>query len=297
MYVSLRWAWPTSKRLGFNLKLRAKFLAAAIRHPSLVQEIKAADPTSAFGVLTEEWPDTVGCLLWPYQCASWDPDERFSRIRRHLDVLERFPGLKLGPEEKLVLLDLSRISDDVYVIIDRAKWLAREGHLTLSLFKGDFRAFTISFSLSSGADLELFIGGIQGRQGEQMLSLYRDLTKDFHGMRPRDLMLEVLRIFANAIGVKHIYAVADAFKVSRHKYFGERGAPGLFYDDIWEERGGTRIDECRFELPLDGNRRDLEEIAAKKRSMYRKRYEMLDNLAASIPTDLSTAQRKHFDAK
>lgn len=297
MYMSLRWALPTSKRLNFNPKLRARFIVEALRHPSLVRALEAADPSSPLGLLTREWPETAGCLLWPYQCASWDADERFSRIQKHLDVLERFPGLKLRPEDKLVLLDLSGISPDVRIIIDRAQWLAREGHLTLSLFKGDFRAFTVSFSLSGSADLELFIGGIQGRNGEEILSLYRDLTKDFHGIRPRDFMLEILRMFARSLSVTHIYAVADAFKISRHKYFGERGAPGLFYDEIWEERGGTRIDETRFELPCDSPRRDLEEIPSKKRSMYRKRYEMLDQIESAIPVDLSTAERTHFDAK
>lgn len=297
MYESLRWAWPTSKRLDLNPKLRAKFLVAALRHPAVVRELEAADPSSPLGFLTKEWPDTAGCLLWPYQCSSWDANERFSRIQQHLQVLERFPGLKLRPDEKLVLLDLGHISPEVRVIIDRAKWLAREGHLTISLFKDNFRAFTISFSLSGSAELNLFIGGIQGRNGEQILSLYRDLTKDFHGMRPRDFMLEVLRLFARSIGVEHIFAVADAFKISRHKYFGERGAPGLFYDEIWEDRGGKRIDETHFELPVDGSRRALEDIPAKKRSMYRKRYEMLDEIEKALPADLLTAERRQFDAQ
>jgi uncharacterized protein VirK/YbjX len=249
------------------------------------------------GTLLCEWPDTVGYLLWPYQCAAWDAETRIARIRSHLEVVNNIPGLKLEPEDKLVLLDLGEISPDVSLLIDRAKWLSREGHLTLSLFKGSFRAFTVSFSLFNLEDLEVFIGGIQGRNGDDILSLYRELTKDFHGMRPRDFMLELLRLFAIKIGAKHIHAVADAQKISRHEYFGARGAPGLYYDEIWAERGGTKIGETHFELPLGGTRRDLEEIAAKKRSMYRKRYEMLDHLESSIPGDLTTAERRRFDAK
>lgn len=249
------------------------------------------------GELLREWPDTVGYLLWPYQCAAWDAQTRLARIQGHLEVLEQIPGLKLNPEDKLLLLDLDSISPDVCLIIDRAKWLSREGHLTLSLFKGDFRAFTVSFSLFNLPELEVFIGGIQGRNDEGILSIYRELTKDFHGMRPRDFVIEVLRLFAASIGAKHVYAVADAHKISRHPYFGENGARGLFYDEIWDDRGGTRVAETHFELPVAAMRRDLEEIAAKKRSMYRRRYEMLDEFAVSLPRDLAAVERRRFDAK
>ena len=222
---------------------------------------------------------------------------RLARIDGHLRALDAHPGLKLGPDDKLVLADLDWVSPGVALIIDRAKWLSREGQLTLSLFKGEFRAFTISFSLYEEPELAIFIGGIQGRQTDDVLALYRDLTKDFHGMRPRDFMLDAMRLLAAKLGARHIYAVADAQKVSRHRFFRERGAPGLFYDDIWEERGGVKVADTHFELPLTPTRRDLEEIPSKKRSMYRRRYEMLDKIAADMPGDFAAAERRRFDAK
>jgi uncharacterized protein VirK/YbjX len=219
------------------------------------------------------------------------------RMISHIEALSGIPGLRLLPDEKLLLLDLSPTSPKVSVIMDRPAWLAREGLLTLSLFKDDFRAFTVSFSLLSEPDLSLFIGGIQGRNDEEILSLYRDLTKDFHGLRPRDLLLEVLRLFAVQIGAKHIYAVADDWKTTRHSYFGKGPAPGLFYDEIWQDRGGTRVAGTHFELPLEGTRRDLQEVSSKKRSMYRKRYDMLNQIAASMPDDFRMAKKAQFDAK
>jgi uncharacterized protein VirK/YbjX len=106
-----------------------------------------------------------------------------------------------------------------------------------------------------------------------------------------------LRLFAAGLGAKHIYAVADAHKISRHPYFGKKGASGIFYDEIWEDRGGVRVAETHFELPLAGSRRDLEEVAAKKRSMYRRRYQMLDEIAAALPSNLAAVERRRFDAK
>jgi uncharacterized protein VirK/YbjX len=246
--------------------------------------------------LLAEWPDTVGFLLWPYQCCSWDAETRFARIESNLEAVANIPGLNLASDDKLVLAELSSISPDVSLVLDRAKWLAREGHLTLSLFKGEFRAFTVAFSLFNYPETEIFIGGIQGRQDTDILSLYRDLTKDFHGIRPRDFILEALRLFAVNINAQHIHAVAEAHKISMHRYFGKKGARGLFYDEVWQERGGVKVADSHFELPLGGTRRDIEDIPAKKRSMYRRRYEMLDAIASMIPNHLEQAERRKFDA-
>jgi uncharacterized protein VirK/YbjX len=290
----IRWAWRTSAQIDQNWRLRAKFVLAALGHQSIAGKLER--PCPPMEGLLAEWPDTVGFLLWPYQCCDWDAETRFTRIESHLDAVEKIPGLNLAPDDKLVLADLSSISPDISLVLDRSKWLSREGHLTLSLFKGEFRAFTVAFSLFNYPETELFIGGIQGRQDANILSLYRDLTKDFHGIRPRDFILEALRLLAVNIKAQHIHAVADGHKISRHKYFGKKGAPGLFYDEVWKERGGLKAADSYFELPLGGARRNIEEIPAKKRSMYRRRYEMLDAIASMIPNDLGQAERRRFDA-
>ena len=292
----INWAWRESARLEAGWRVRSKFVLAAMRESSLARRLEKIDPASALGRLAAEWPDTTAFLIWPYQCAAWNAPSRFQRLEEHFRAVGAIPGLDLSTDEKLVLVDLDSFSPNTSLIIDRAKWLSREGHLTLSLFKGEFRAFTVSFSLSKHPETEIFIGGIQGRQSDDALALYRDLTKDFHGVRPRDFMLEALRLFALAIGAKHIYAVADDQKISRHPYFGKKGPSGLFYDEIWTERGGNRVADTHFELPLEGSRRELDDIAPKKRSMYRRRYQMFDDIAAMMPKDFRRAERRKFNA-
>jgi len=292
----LNWAWHASKHVDPGITMRVKFVALAQRNSGVSRQFATALPDSPLGKLLSERPETVGMLRWPYQCASWDPETRLARLTGHLEAIRKVPGLDLSPDEKLVIADLSPFSPGASLMIDRAAWLAREGQLTLSLFKGEFRAFTVSFSLFGHPETELFIGGLQGRQTDDALSLYRDLTKDFAGIRPRDFVLEMLRLFALKIGVRHMYAVADDHKIWRHPYFGRKALPGLPYDEVWIERSGERVAETHFELPLEGSRRPLEAIAAKKRSMYRRRYEMLDEIESKIPADLTKAERRHFDA-
>lgn len=290
------WAWRESRHVEPSFKGRARFLVAALRHSDLARQLMQTNASIPIGALLAEWPQTLGYLVWPYQCAAWDAPTRFSRITCHLEALERFPSLKLAPDEKLVLADLSAFSEGATLIIDRPPWLAREGHLSLSLFKGTFRTFTLSFSLCGASGRELFVGGIQGRQNPDILSLYRDLTKDFYGVRPRDFMLEALRMLAVTIGIERIDAVADDHKITRHAYFGKKGPAGLFYDEVWQERGGVRVADTHFELPIAGNRRPIEEIAAKKRSMYRQRYQMFDEIMVALASDLTHAERRRFEA-
>jgi len=294
--MTIAWAWNASRHVDLSLKERVKFVVAAMRNRFATRQLAAADPRSPLGRLLAEWPNTVGILVWPYQCAAWGVETRVERVKGHQECLGSLPGLSLAPGEKMVVADLSRYSPGAFLILDRAEWLTREGHLTLSLFKGDFRAFTLSFSLFGYPDTEVFIGGLQGRQTENALELYRDLTKDFAGLRPRDFILEMLRLFALKIGARHIYAVADSQKIFRHKYFRNKSTPSLDYDGVWRDRSGEAVADSYFELPLMGSHRPLEEVPTKKRSMYRRRYEMLDEIQASIPSDFVTAERRQFDA-
>lgn len=295
--MTIAWAWNASRHVDLSLKERVKFVVAAMRNRFVTRELATADPSSPLGRLLAEWPDTVGILVWPYQCAAWGVETRLERLKGHQECLGSISGLSLVPGEKMVLADLSTYSPGVSLLLDRAEWLTREGHLTLSLFKDDFRAFTLSFSLFGYPETELFIGGLQGRQTDNALDLYRDLTKDFAGLRPRDFILEMLRLFALKIGARHIYAVADSQKIFRHKYFRNKSTPRLDYDDVWRDRSGEPVADSYFELPINGSRRPLEEVPTKKRSMYRRRYQMLDEIEGLMPSDFVTAERRQFAAK
>jgi len=271
-----KWAWHASKPMSLGIRSRAKFVFSALRNPAATGRFN--DPNPILEDLIAEDPRTVGNLMWPYQCTAWSADQRIDRIEGHLAAVRKLPALRLalnGP--KLVFAELSDTRDGVALMLDRPPWLVREGHLTLSIFLNEFRALSVSFSIS---DDDLFIGGIQGRQVENVVAIYRDLTKDFHGLRPRDLLLEGLRVFANRAGLQRIYAVADEFKVST------KDEPRrLELNEIWQDRGGRRSASSFYELPISPRRRPVQEIIAKKRPMYRRRYAMLDDFMANATFD------------
>ena len=170
--MSLPWAWDASRHVDPRLKMRLKFVAECMLSPDATRLVEDADARSPLGRLLAEWPDTAGFLLWPYQSTAWGPKARVERVIEHVNAVSEIPGLSLTPDDKLVLADLGSFSPDASLILDRAPWLTREGHLTLSLFKDDFRAFTVSFSLFGKTTIGVFIGGLQGRQTDGVLDLY-----------------------------------------------------------------------------------------------------------------------------
>jgi uncharacterized protein len=294
------WRMRAARALDSSWKLRARFAARACLDPDVLQPFISAPPGSALHEHLEERPETAGVLLWPYQCSAWDAKERVRRIVSHFDLVETIGSpVRACVEDKLEVLDLGSYSAGVRVILDQPKWLAREGHLALNLFVGDHRGYSLAFSLSSdGQDRCAFIGGLQGRSTDGALDRYKDLTKDFHGMRPRDLLVDVARMFFKQIGVNRIHAVAESHRFFRHAYFGAHAGQEMHvnYDEIWSERGGTRIAPSHFELPSTLSLRALEEVQSKKRGMYRKRNEMIESLAAEVASAGAKPRFVRFEA-
>jgi uncharacterized protein VirK/YbjX len=190
----------------------------------------------------------------------------------------------------LVLSDLSEFSAGCSLVLDRPVWFMREGELVLNLFQGDLRVASIAFTLCCvDGELCIFIGAVQGIhkgiESDKSLDIYRDLTKDFEGLRPRSFLIEAIKYLALNLGVKKIYAVGDGYRHHRHPYFGAEKAKELAadYDVIWMEHGATPSErEDFFEIPMTSSRKPLDTIPSKKRAMYRRRYELMDSTFSNM---------------
>jgi uncharacterized protein VirK/YbjX len=241
-------------------------------------------------------PEIVGAVIWPYQCSAWVLRTRLSRIRAHYDAVEAAGGLLDLPENaSLTLLDLATIKQGLRVAIDQPHWLMREGPLAINLFIVETRIYSLAFSLLQEANGQLVavVGGIQGRGHdlEGARDEYRRLTKAGHGMRPRDLLVEVFGMFCAWMGVTEIMAVANEFRHDRHRYFGTRSKTfSTDYNEIWADRGGVRTNAMFYRLDPYGKHKDLAEIRVNKRAMYRRRYQMLNSLNEQLRNNLLLLQ-------
>jgi uncharacterized protein VirK/YbjX len=222
----------------------------------------------------------------PLCCAGWTEAEKLDRIVDHLQTTTRLGGI-FRPERDnpRLLVNLLALGSDYSLKVDEPGWMMNDGLTVLSLWKGIDRLFSVSFLLSSTEGrLECHIGGLQGRGGAEMLDLYRAMTKEAHGLRPRDMTIELHRMVCRALGATRIMAVADDARFNQDRYFGAQKhiITSLSYDEAWTDRGGIRACPRWFQMPIDALRRTPEAIPAKKRSLYQKRYALLDALEAEV---------------
>jgi uncharacterized protein len=262
-------------------------MAKAIDMSSSLQPFLHAKKDSSINRLLVQRPDTVGVIVWPYQCKSWDAKTRLKKIEEHYSVIEEFcPKLDFHVDGALKLMNLGSIYENLHVVIDRPKWFMREGQLVINLFLADVRIYSLAFSFArESGKVVAYVGALQGRSLEGIRDLYRKITKSLYGMRPQDFLFELFRIFCRTVGVTKILAVSESYRHHRSSYFSKEeyfATSTLNYDRIWFERGGTLENPDFFVLGVEPHLKNMEEIPSNKRSMYRQRYQLLEVIEVRI---------------
>lgn len=145
--------------------------------------------------------------------------------------------------------------------------------------------------------LTLMIGGLQGPNNPDAQQIVQQATKTLYGLFPKRVVFEALLQVSKWLDVKAICAVSNATHVYRSLRYGSRKKlMHADYNDFWEMLGGTATAEGYYSLPAAIPRKEMEEIASKKRSEYRKRYALLDQLEQDIRQVLPRPLSTHVNA-
>lgn len=209
----------------------------------------------------------------------WRAAQRMDAIEEHYRLVRTHASvLNLAPDEFIDLVKLDVLQNNFRVVLDRPHWMTREGEMGVSLFLGLDRVYTAMFLLrGTPADMKLIIGCVQGKSLDTGSNLYKELTKALHGMRPRDFLLNLVTIITEELGCRELLGISDKAHFSKHWY--SRAFKHAAYDTIWEEHGGVKTaDQQFFSLPVKIIKRADSDITAKKRALYRRRYQFLDEL-------------------
>ncbi|MEQ1599223.1 MAG: DUF535 family protein [Methylotenera sp.] len=268
------------KKFGISI-LRFKFMIMAFFLSREVGLLLQYRKNVAVKNLILERPETLGAIIWPYQCNTWDAKTRLSHIAEHYNAIEDLKFKIAFPlDGALKLLDLTNVYKGLHIVLDQPKWFMREGQLVINLFLDKTRILSLAFSFArESGKVVAYIGAIQGRNFDWSLDLNRDLTKAMHGMRPRDFLFEQFRTLCRTVGVSKIYAVSNASRHHLDSYFGKKNEKrelALNYDEVWIERGGILEDSDFYVFSMNLQKKNIQQIPAKKRSMYRRRYEFLE---------------------
>jgi uncharacterized protein VirK/YbjX len=130
----------------------------------------------------------------------------------------------------------------------------------------------------------LFIGGLQGAKANVAHDAIQSATKACHGLFPKRLLLEACTELAAFMGMEQIVAVSNTTHIYKSWRYRKKKQGKLFadYDSFWQSLSGELNADGTFLLPSRIVRKPMEEIASKKRSEYRRRYELLDSLQAQV---------------
>lgn len=279
-----------------SAKRRIVFVCRALKYRRLLQEFWSRLVTVSINGRLPVTVDAIGVTEWPYLNNAWGVAERLDRIAKHYEVLASTSNTLLGLDRRTAVqvVDLSRFSPGCEVIIDRSLWFRREGELVLNLFRETLRVTSLAFVLGVQNGVPaIFIGAIQGINrgvsSEESLEVFRNLTKEFEGLRPKSLLVDIMRMIASELGIKMLLAVADENRHHRHRYFGpdEQAKLAANYNEVWTDHGGSLSAVLGFyELPVKALRKELADIPAKKRAMYRRRYTMLAQIEQEVANNV-----------
>lgn len=280
--------FPVEKR---KLKLLREWLRYRARRLAFARQCKALvnfiNNNPLWQPIFTEYPYRVNALLRQYCDKAFNAEQRLQAIGTNFAVAEKKFGMTSC--ERLIAQQpvlLSQLTDELRLNLTLNHIDPFDGFLAVGLTDGNQRTI-YSAGFTFLADNRLLISSIQGPKGEEAQDLVRQATKALHGVRPMFMLVNAFKVLAETLNCR-----LEGIPHKRQaKYRWNDSAKLLFnYDEFWQEYEST-LAEDYWQIPTALERRPLEEIQSKKRSMYRKRYEMFDNMTAEIQSLL--AKKNH----
>ena len=234
-------------------------------------------------------------LQRPYLASCLSQQERFEALAYHYDFLAKHPDSMskafYNPNIAFVLADVKVKNDaNIKIAIQARNKFAREGEISLYFYDNDsIDLATITFTIMQYQQkTTLFIAGLQGTGHHDARIRVQQATKQCYGLFPKRVALEAALVIARYFNLEQIVAVGNKTHIYNNWRYNTRQERILSdYDDFWLTIDGKQDSNGLFILPNQIYRKSLDEIASKKRSEYRNRYALLDQLENSITENLA----------
>lgn len=169
----------------------------------------------------------------------------------------------------------------------------KEGLLSVMLRLSTKPLYQIIFWIApnKAGQPSMWIGAMQGPNMDNAREIVKQTTKLCHAYRTKNLILYAAQAVARSLGLSHIYAVTnEGYYTNNHVRIDKKLKTD--FSDFWREAGGRETEDKRFdELPLVETRKTMEEVPTRKRAVYRRRFEMLDELDAIVAARMKEWRR------
>jgi uncharacterized protein VirK/YbjX len=266
------------------LKLKARSLVHR-QHTRRWLQLLNSHP--AFSEYVRNWPRFLYKIYRPYLTATLPIDARIAVLASHYQfVFARGlgPVITQASGAAVQLAAVEGKSGTPYQLMLRAvgTCLEREGELVLQLCQDEHILCSAAFTFAwRGESHAVSIGCVQGGKAEGTLEAIRHATRELHGLRPKQLLVALVRQLGWQTGCRQMLLVSNANRVVRSA--ARKGRVLADYEQLWIEMGAGRRADGDFELacmPLQAP--DMEAIPSKKRSEARKRHETLIAIADAV---------------
>jgi uncharacterized protein VirK/YbjX len=272
----------------FKLKLRSMLHRRATRH-----WLALLNSHPAFSDYVRNCPRILYKIYRPYMTLSLPIEARLAALAAHYRFVF---ALGLGElvaqaaREPVPLVQFEGRDGTLYDIALRAIGLyEREGELVLQLRAGGLPLVAAAFTFAPrDKGVAVNIGCIQGTPGEGTREAIRCATRQLHGMRPKQLLVSLVRQLGHALGCGELHLVANANRVVRSAI--RNGTVLADYDQLWEEMGAQRLPDGDYCLPCGVlTEPDFDAVPSKKRAEARRRHALLAELSEALAARLRQA--------
>lgn len=278
----VRRAFPKNSLLAM-----AKYLSRSALHPCASWQWHAAITTNALlSQAVQQRPRMYMKPLRPYLSSNFQPLDRVAALASHYEFVARRLGSAFLADaahgQGISLAVLTSPAGNRYTAhLACTDTFDREGEFVLTLQRDidRQRVACVAFSIVTFGDTSrLHIGCLQGATRDGGNTLVKQATKDFHGIRPKNILIDSIYALAASWSIQRIAAVGNGQRVMG----GGCGQVRADYDSFWQELGGNEIPGEHYVLPPTLHHRSLNEVPSQRRSEYRRRQELRQFLAAQI---------------
>lgn len=236
--------------------------------------------------ILDENPSQYTKIYHPYLYHGLNINDRVLSIHHHYEFIKKQWGTKLinsvYSENGLHLAKMVFDERVFSVVLQKCSGTRyeSESEIIINLFSEQEKIMGIcfNFTIDEQNDAGIFISSMQGssdHHSSEHNQIIKEFTKKAGGMRPHAFLIYALTVIASAYQLKRIHALKTNSHLKRKRIKTN-------YDGFWADFGGESISETVYSIPLTYERKPIESIKSNKRSMYKNRYHLLDEVEKQI---------------
>lgn len=279
-----------SKFLNSSYFQKLKFIIKGIVFKKEINQLFNLLSEKELNFLLDHHPEILNKPFRSYQSCNLATSEKFKYLYSHYFFIKRnFYSEKIQmiyTSAGLNILETKLLDNTLSLKLTYVGNLGKEGELTLMMLLDNKEIYSIQFSFIEKSNLvEIYLCGIQSRNDVKNDEL-KELTKKMYGLRPRNFIIFALRVIGLYFNVSIIQAIKTNFHISNCSRVKKTGKFFANYDEYWIEEDGLDNQEF-YQLSTMNRKKEISEIASKKRSLFKQRYQMLDAYEIEIRNNLS----------